>query len=360
MNEKCNNRSSYGGQAVINGVMIRGKNLAVTACRRENKELAFRTDEVEGILQKSAFFRLPFIRGGFAMIDSLTMGYKTLMWSGDIAMEDENRKEEQLKQEAIERGEKIEEKKGPDKISGFMAVLTAVISFAIGIGAFVLLPSYLTGLFSFAEQAVPTTTFWSQFIPNKATIWPNIIEGVIRLIFLLLYVWGISFMPDIKTVFQYHGAEHKTVNAYEVDGVATVEGAKKYSRIHPRCGSSFLFLFFFMGIIVHALIGWPEDIIVRFVSRIILIPLIAGVAYEMIKLSGKFRNSIIMKIFIWPGLLLQKLTTAEPTDEQIEVAIASLNGVIDAEKKAEEEKSVEVVPIAEIADATEQITSEKN
>ena len=339
MNEKCN-KSSYGGQAVINGVMIRGKDLAVTACRRESGELAFRTDTVDGILQKNKFFRLPFFRGGFAMIDSLTMGYKTLMWSGDIAMEDEARKAEQQKQEAEARGEKVEAKKEPEKISGLMATLTAVVSFAIGIAVFVWLPSFLIGLLHFAEQTVPTTTFWSQFIPSVSTIVPNILEGVLRLIFLVLYVWGISFMPDIKTVFQYHGAEHKTVNAYEVDGVATVEGAKKYSRIHPRCGSSFLFLFFFMGIIIHALIGWPEDVVVRLISRIILIPVIAGIAYEMIKLSGKYRDSFALKLLVWPGLALQQITTAEPTDDQIEVAIASLNGVIDEENKAKETDAV--------------------
>jgi len=350
MSEKCNNKSSYGGQAVINGVMIRGKDLAVTACRKANQEIVFRTDTVDGILQKNLFFRLPFIRGLFAMIDSLSMGYKTLMWSGDIAMEDESQKAneeldilaqreetEGLTDEIKKQREDIQKRvKEPEKIEVWQGVLTAVLAFAIGIGIFVLLPSWFTGLF-FEDKAVAATVgFWSQFIPNKSTILPNILEGLLRLIMLFLYVWAISFMPDIKSVFKYHGAEHKTVNAYEIDGVATVEGAKKYSRIHPRCGSSFMFLFFIMGIIIHSLIGWPEDIAVRLISRIILIPIIAGVAYEMIKLSGKFRNSILLKLLIWPGLLLQKITTAEPTDEQIEVAIASLNGVIDAENEAKE------------------------
>jgi uncharacterized protein YqhQ len=173
--------------------------------------------------------------------------------------------------------------------------------------------------------------FWSQFIPSKAAILPNVLEGLVRVLMLVVYILVIRMGAEIKRVFAYHGAEHKVVNAYEAGADLTVEGVRGYSRIHPRCGTSFLFLVFVVGIIVHALIGFPDNPLVRMASRLVLLIPVAGLSYEVLRLAGKFRNSQLLKVLVFPGMLLQRLTTAEPADEQIEVALAALRGVLEDE-----------------------------
>jgi uncharacterized protein YqhQ len=317
------NKPTYGGQAVIEGVMIRGRCKVDTAVRHANGEIEINHEDVTSVADNNWFLKLAFIRGTPALIDSMKLGYRTLMWSSDIAME----------------GEKQE------KPTSWQYAMTIAFAMLIGIGGFAMGPTALVDLIPGIHRPETANLPWmQQLIPSVAAIVPNLIEGLIRLIMLVGYILVISLSKDITRVFQYHGAEHKVVNAWEA-GITdiTVENARHYSRIHPRCGTSFLFLFLFVGILVHAMIGFPHDIIVRLISRLVLIPIIAGIAYEMIRLSGKFRDSIFMKVLIWPGLLMQRITTAEPDDKQIEVALAAMTAVV-----ADEEAIEKPAEVAEI------------
>ena len=218
------------------------------------------------------------------------------------------------------------------KPSPWQMALTILSSLVLGIGFFVLLPTFLIGFVTGVKHAaMQSTNLFAGLIPNVHYILPNLLEGLLRVLFLVGYILLIGRNAELRRLFEYHGAEHKVVNSWEDAPELSLEHAKQYSRIHPRCGTSFLFLFFIVGIIVHALIGWPENPIVRMVSRLILIPIIAGIAYELIRLSGRFRNSRLLRVLIWPGLLLQRLTTAEPSDEQIAVALHSMRSVLEEE-----------------------------
>jgi uncharacterized protein YqhQ len=304
-------RPTYGGQAVIEGVMIRGRDRVVTACRRHDGSIAVRRDTADGLTQRYAWLRLAFLRGTPALIDSFRLGYRTLMWSADLAMEGEQQK----------------------KPSGFLTFLTFLASFAIGIGLFVLLPTMAVNFVFPGAKALGHHggTLLSQLTPTPGAILPNILEGLLRLLILVGYILVIGRSKEIRRVFSYHGAEHKVVNAWEGSGELTVETAKRYSRIHPRCGTSFLFLVFVVGIFIHALVGWPDNHLLRMATRLIMLPLIAGVAYELIRLSGRFRDSRLVQVLISPGLLLQRLTTAEPNDEQIAVALHAMRTVLEDE-----------------------------
>lgn len=303
-------RPAYGGQAVIEGVMIRGRDRVVTACRVKDGTITVRRDEADGALTRHRWLRFVFLRGTPALIDSVRLGYRTLMWSADLALEAE------------------EDQK---KLAPWQQFFVYLAAFAFGIGLFILLPNYLTSFLPGAHGHAAGTGFWAQFTPSAHAIIPNLLEGLMRLVFLVVYILVIGRSGELQRVFAYHGAEHKVVNAWEGSGELTVETAKTFSRIHPRCGTSFLFLAFFVGILVHALIGWPGNRLVLMASRLILLPVIVGVAYELIRLSGRYYHSILLRALIWPGLWLQRLTTAEPTDDQIEVALTAMRTVLEDE-----------------------------
>lgn len=303
-------RSAYGGQAVIEGVMIRGKERVATACRLPDGTIVVRRDQADALSLRWRWLRLAFVRGTPALIDSLRLGYRTLMWSADLAMEGEQQKPTPLQY-----------------------TLSIVVAITIGVGLFGLLPTWFVSLVfpGFKHVANQGASLLAQLTPTPGAIIPNIIEGLIRILMLVAYIVLVGRNAEIRRVFSYHGAEHKVVNAWEAGAELTVDGARPFSRIHPRCGTSFLFLVFLVGILVHALIGWPSDIPLRMASRLLLLPLVAGTAYELIRLAGRFRNSALMEFIIWPGLLLQRLTTAEPTDDQIEVALRSMRAVLEDE-----------------------------
>ncbi|HEY3416271.1 MAG TPA: DUF1385 domain-containing protein [Armatimonadota bacterium] len=303
-------RSAYGGQAVIEGVMIRGKTRVATACRVKDGSIVVRHDDADPMTQRAPWLRLAFLRGTPALIDSLRLGYKTLMWSADVAMEGED--QPQIK---------------PSQTYAAMAV-----AMLIGIGVFVLLPTYLLkwvfpGAEDAAAQLARSHNWWTQLTPTLPGLLQNLAEGLLRILMLVGYILFISRMKDIRRVFAYHGAEHKVVNAWEAGAEMTVAGAKPYSRIHPRCGTSFIFLVFIVGILLHAVVGWPVAWLRVIIRLLMLIP-VAGVAYELIRLAGRYRNSLLLKILVWPGMLLQQLTTAEPEDDQIEVALHSMKSVL--------------------------------
>lgn len=287
-------KTSIGGQAVIEGVMMRGPSTVALAVRKEDGEIFIKTDRKSPLTKKNKFLSLPIIRGAVALIDSLITGTKYLSDSGDIFEGNE---------------ENINNKKSlKDKL---ILGATLLVSLGISLLLFALFPTIVAD-------------FAKRFTQNTFLI--NIFEGIIKVIIFLAYVFFIGKLDDIKRIFQYHGAEHKTIFCYENEEELTVENVRKYGTLHPRCGTNFMFTVIIIGILVFSVFGWP-NLSYRIFLRIALLPLIAGISYEFIKWQGK-SDSGFAKIMSLPGLYLQKLTTNEPDDSQIEVAIESLKAVI--------------------------------
>lgn len=306
-------RCDVGGQAVIEGVMMRGNKGLATAVRtsKGNIEIDIKENN-KPITKRHPFLNIPFLRGFFVLIDSLKIGMDSLNYSSSF-FEDEN--EEPSKFEKwLDR--KLG-KKANDVIMGF----TLIVSFIMAIGLFVLLPTVIASLFK---------------VTGVSYVVLNLIEACIRIIILLLYMFLISKLNDIHRVFQYHGAEHKTIFCYQYMEELTVENVKKQERLHPRCGTNFLFLIMIVSILVFSFTGWG-GIVERLVLRIILIPVVTGISYEIIKWLGK-NDSKLSRIIAYPGIKLQLLTTKEPDDKQIEVAIAALKA---AEGIKERDKTIE-------------------
>jgi uncharacterized protein YqhQ len=291
---------NYGGQAVIEGVMIRGRTSVVTAVRRPNGEITVDTRPVPAI-SSSWMRRAPVLRGVVILIEAMVLGIKSLMYSANVAIEEEH---EELSTKAMV------------SMLGSAAVLVVLLFF--------IAPLFLTKLIN-------------AYIPNSVTF--NVIEGAIRLVIFIGYLKVISFMPDIKRVFTYHGAEHKSVNAYEAGVPMEVDAIKGYSRAHVRCGTSFLFLVLIIAIILFSFVG-RQVLWLMVLSRIVLIPVIMGLGYEVIYFGAKYTHNWFVKIILAPGLLMQSMTTGEPDDKQLEVAIAAMNKAVEVDR-AEEAASMQ-------------------
>lgn len=289
-------RRDVGGQAVIEGVMMRGSKGMATAVRKEDGTIAVEVNKTTPITQKHKILKIPFIRGIFVLIDSLVQGIKSLNYSASFFDDEEPSSFENW----------LKNKFG-DKSNNLIISFTLFISFVLSIFLFIAIP---TGVAS----------FFSRF--NMSSIGLNLIEAIIKIFILLGYMLGISKLDDMYRLFQYHGAEHKTIFCYESGEALTVENVRKYSRFHPRCGTNFLFLIMLVSIVIFALTGWGS-FIERLLIRIVLIPVVSGITYEIIKWLGKSDNKLA-KIVSMPGLKLQWVTTREPDDSQIEVAIKSL------------------------------------
>jgi len=270
-----------GGQAVIEGVMMRNKEKFAVAIRTKEGKIKIKTEKSSNFPK---FFKFPFIRGVVGLGYTLYDGVKALIWSSNQQLE-------------------VEEKLTKKEVIG-----TITISFLFAIAFFVVLPF-----------------FAANFIHSEG-IWFDIIDGAIRVGLFLGYLAIISLTKDVKILFQYHGAEHKTIACYEAKKSLTVKNARNYSRFHPRCGTSFLFIVLILSIVLFALIRGP--LWTKFVGRILLLPVIAGIGYELIKLSGKYGKNPIVKVLIAPGLWLQRITTKEPSDKQLEVGLESLKAVL--------------------------------
>ncbi|HUV44305.1 MAG TPA: DUF1385 domain-containing protein [Dehalococcoidales bacterium] len=291
MTEKKHN---YGGQAVIEGVMIRGKRMMSTAVRRSDGEIVVDTQPLPSIYT-GRLRALPLTRGIVVLIEALVLGMKTLMYSANISLEEE--------------GEKIE---GP------LMWVTMAVAMLIGVAVFFLVPMFLTKLFTIGN-----------------TVLFHLVEGLIRMAIFILYLRLISFMPDIKRVFAYHGAEHKVVNAHEAGATLEVEAVSGYSTAHVRCGSSFLFVVLILAIIVFALIGLPS-VWIMVLSRLALIPVISALGYEVIYFGSRHTENPLVRAVLAPGLWLQALTTRPPDEQQIEVALLALSTAIEADQQSEE------------------------
>ncbi len=290
-----------GGQAVIEGVMMRGNNGIATAVRKKSGEINIDFEQYVPMSKRNKVYSLPVIRGFMTYIDSLVVGIKILNKSAEEF-------EEYDSDEEPSKFDMFLEKLFKDKYTEIVVVISLIISLALTLGIFYLLPNMITNIFT--------------KIGLNNSILLNIIESIIRISILIGYLSLISLQKDVKRLFKYHGAEHKTIYCYENNEKLTVENARKYSTLHPRCGTSFIFVVFFVSLIVYLFLGWQHGIM-RIVTRILLLPLISGISYELIRLMARKENAIL-KMIAFPGLMFQKITTKEPSDDMLEVAIAAL------------------------------------
>jgi uncharacterized protein YqhQ len=280
-----------GGQAVIEGVMMRGLGGYSVAVRQPDGGIAIRRDRIRLVTQKYPFLKTPILRGSVVLIQSLVLGIRALNFSASASSEGEE---------------------GEPELSNWAIMSSMLMAFALGVGLFILAPLALTNLIR------------ATLMPAMDNVTYNVVDGVIRAVFFFLYVWSISLLPDIRRVFQYHGAEHKTVYTFEAREDLTVENARKKSTLHPRCGTSFLLFVMAVSIVIFSAIPQTAPFLVKFGGRIVLLPLIAGIAYEMIRFSARHLENRACRALITPGLWLQKITTNEPDDSQLEVAITAL------------------------------------
>ena len=310
--------SGIGGQAVMEGVMMKNQDKYAVAVRKPDKEIEVMVSEYSGIMKNQKVKNMPIIRGVLNFIDSMVLGMKTLTYSASFFEEEEDEKKAAKKQgmtpEEIAKQEKKDKKKEDAVMRGTVAVS---ILFAVGI--FMMLPYFIS-------------SFFQKYIESRFLL--GLIEGVIRLTIFISYVGVISLMEDIKRVYMYHGAEHKCINCIESGMDLTVENVRKSSRLHKRCGTSFLLIVMFISILFFMMIR-VDSAILKVVLRLLLIPVIAGVSYEFIRLAGRSDNCLV-NVLSKPGLWLQKITTREPDDGMIEVAIKSVEAVFDWKAYVEE------------------------
>lgn len=290
---------AYGGQALIEGVLMRGKKALAAAMRSPEGEIIIITEELTGIYQTN-LRNIPFLRGLILLWDALVLGIQYLTKSANIQTGED---------------EKIE---GPELFGSLF------VSFALSIGLFFVFPAFLSEL---------TETFW-----NWSPWVSNLLEGIIRLFLIILYMWGIGKMKEIERVFSYHGSEHKVINAYEAGINLTPENVTHCSREHPRCGTSFLLTLVIFSVIIFALIG-PLPMLLRIATRILLIPVITGISYEYMKWISNHLDSKVIRLIVRPNMALQQLTTREPDNEILEVSIAAFNAMLKLENELLEKTS---------------------
>jgi len=300
-------KTSIGGQAVIEGVMMRGKTIYAMAVRNPEGGITLEEQNCTGLSKKYKLFTLPIFRGMAAFVDSLVTGTKIMMRSAEIAGE------AIMEEEEPSKFEKWVMDKFGDKINDIIIYISVFLSIIMSVGLFFMLPVWLGGFF---KTVIPT---WGL----------GVVEGLIRISIFLIYIFAISKMKEIQRVFQYHGAEHKTINCFEKELPLTVENVRTCTRLHKRCGTSFLLIVMIISMIVLFFVQ-TDNIALRFVSRIVLVPFIAGISYEVIKWAGSSDNKLVAMVS-YPGLCLQKITTSEPDGSQIETAIAAMKKVLEVE-----------------------------
>lgn len=283
----------YGGQAVIEGVMMRGRDYLAVAVRKTDGEIVVKKEPVGSVTKKLPFLKWPFLRGVVALCESFTIGLKALLFSADQFLEEEEESKLSPWESAL--------------MIGFALVMTVLL--------FIVLP--LLG-----------RTLVNRFLPGL--FWGNLFESLLRFVILIAYIASVSFLKDIKRVFAYHGAEHKVINTFEAKKELTVANAMGFTTFHPRCGTSFLLYVVVVSAVVFSFLKY-DSVLIRLASRIVLLPVVAGISYEIIKFTGKHRNFFFWRWLTLPGIWLQRLTTREPDDSQIEVAIKALVAVLEEE-----------------------------
>ena len=308
--------SGIGGQAVLEGVMMKNKEKYAVAVRKPDGEIEVEVETYQGLAHGSKFKELPFIRGIFNFLDSLILGTRALNYSASFYEEEE--------------GKETKFDKAMDKMSGgngekLLSGIVTVIYIMLAVGIFIVLPYFISSLFE-------------SFIRNRSLM--SIIEGVIRIALFLLYVWGISAMKDIRRLYQYHGAEHKCINCIEKGRPLTVHNVMHSSRLHKRCGTSFIFFVMLVSIVLFFFIQ-VDNVAEKVIFRILLMPVVAGISYEIIRLAGRTDN-VFIKILSAPGMWIQRMTTKEPDESMAEVAIASVEAVFDWKKYLQDTFGYEV------------------
>jgi len=294
--KKGEDRIRIGGQAVIEGVMMRSPNSMAIAVRKPNGEIVVKREKLDFFSEKKFFSKLPLIRGVINLLSALILGMKALNFSANQSLGEEK------------------------EVSSWTMGLTFTFALCFGIFLFFLIPLFLTKWLRFAIPMVSTSG-----------ILFNLVDGIIRLMIFLAYLWAISFFKEIRRIFQYHGAEHKSIFAFESGEVLMADRVKGFSYLHPRCGTSFLLIVMVVSILVFALIPHHLSFGYKVASRVVFIPLIAGLAYEIIRFADKKRERKGMQVFIKPGLWLQRMTAREPSEDQIEVALRALREVLELE-----------------------------
>lgn len=309
--------SGIGGQAVMEGVMMKNQEKYAVAVRKPDQEIVVETSTYEGLIKNKKIRNMPILRGVFSFIESLVLGMKTLTFSASFFEEEEEEKSGSRKAEKCAGAKKPapteeEQKKKEKRQENALMGGTVAISIVLAVAIFMVLPYYIS-------------VFFQRFITSQTLL--ALLEGVIRLTIFIGYVAAISLMPDIKRVYMYHGAEHKCINCIEQGMDLTVENVRKSSRLHKRCGTSFLLIVMLISIVFFLFIR-VDNRILQLLLRLVLIPVIAGVSYEFIRLAGR-SDHMLVNLFSKPGLLLQRITTREPDDSMIEVGIASVEAVFD-------------------------------
>lgn len=295
--------TSIGGQAIMEGIMMRGPEKTAIAVRLPDDSIYMKTQPTP---KGGKWSKIPLVRGVVNFVSSLVQGTKVLMYSADVL---EEHYPEEYEKDKFDLW--VEEKLGKEKAWKILMIISVVVAIALSVGIFMLLPTVIVGLFA-------------KLTGNILVL--NLVEGVVRLLIFIAYIALIAKMEDIKTVFQYHGAEHKTIHCFENGLELTPQNAQSFYTLHPRCGTSFLMFVMVIAVLAHALMGWP-NVWLRILTRILVLPLIAGLSYELLKWAGRSDNWIV-KILSLPGIYLQKLTTNEPNDKQLEVAIAAMKAVL--------------------------------
>ena len=294
--------TSIGGQALIEGVMMRGPEKISIAVRKPDGEIELKVDRLNTLGMKNSFFRLPFIRGVVGLVEAMMIGTKALMYSAEFF------EEEEVEEPKITLFQKIFK----DKAADAEMVFALILSIFLAVGIFMVLPSFITNVFR-------------KIVPNSIVL--NLIEGVFRIALFLIYVIWVSKLEDVRRVFEYHGAEHKSIHCYENGLELTVENVKKFPILHARCGTSFLFMVMIISIFVLSFFGWPSPL-QRVLIRIAMFPVIAGISYEVNRIIGRSSSKLCYALS-YPGLMIQKLATVkEPDDSQMQVAIDALIAVI--------------------------------
>lgn len=308
---KPKHATTIGGQALIEGVMMKGPKDIAIAVRKPDNQIELKKEAINTLSTKYKFLKWPFIRGVVGLIEAMVIGVQSLMYSAQFYEEEEVTEPGKI--------DKFFEKVFKDKAENAAMYISVFISMMIAIVVFMLGPTFITNLI---KKSI------------EAPILLNLIEGFIRILMFLVYVVAISKMKDIQRVFQYHGAEHKTIHCYEHEEELNVENVKKYPILHPRCGTSFIFMVMIISILVFSFFGWPNPL-KRFLIRVVMLPVVAGISYEINRIIGR-SNSRLAYILSYPGLLIQKIaTTREPDGSQIEVAIEALKGVLVDDKEAD-------------------------
>jgi len=297
-NKDIKGLETVGGQAIMEGVMMKSAHFYATSIRLPNGTIETEVHPFRSILEKHPFLKKPVLRGIFLLFETMILGIKTLLHSANKTQEKEE-----------------------DKLTTWQTVWILIVSISMSVGLFVLLPLLLTYLVK-----------WAVTLVDQSSILFNLVDGIFKISVFLAYVYFASLMPEIARVFQYHGAEHKSIWTWESDKELTVDKARPYTTLHPRCGTSFLVFVLVISVFIFSLVPTNLPWYVNFFWRVPLIPVIAGIGYEVLKASARYSCSWWMKILIWPGLQVQRITTKQPDDSQLEVGLESLKAVIKAEK----------------------------